>query len=813
MKMLRYYYIFSFGILLSINIDASGEESKTLHWSFLPIQRADLKEGDANPIDMFLAERLQENKIVPNPQSDPISLIRRVAIILTGLPPDSERVDSFVTDYNDNPISAYEELVNELLESKNFGERWAQHWLDIIRWAETNGSESNLYRKMSWIYRDYVIRSLNEDLPYDQFVRDQLAGDLFGKGDATGFLVAGSHVPAATVGQIPESIRQARADRLDEIIQTVSSSLLGLTMNCARCHDHKFDPITIEDYYAMSGIFQDVEFGSRSPEYSSNHPKVIEANELLKSINEQRKYLESSGPWEEDWGGYRDARFKPVKTKSVKIQFKTPYVAIDEVEIFGPNDHEENFALASAGAKVDGPDHMAANGRSGVGRINDGEYGTMVWRAKSPKGVKEKPWAVITFAEPKTINRIRMSSNREYYYETDYLTTKPKIQFSTYKVQTLKPEGTWRTVSDTHRILQLDKESEKRRAVRDKLNSLISEYSEKSPRPSFIGRFIEPKVSYVLERGSPESPGPEVNPAAPSIFNGDLGLSNKSEGNIRRKRFAEWITSPQNPLLARVMVNRIWQNVFGKGLVLTSSDFGSAGTEPTHPELLDWLSSEFISPQMSVNKSWSIKGMIKLMVMSEAFKRSSASNAESLTKDSSNSLLWRYEAKRVDAEVIRDSILKASGKLSETIGGKSYRIHNVKKTYAQWEVVDNYGDKTWRRMIYQERMRRVDDNLFSAFDFPDCGQVRGKRPVSTTPLQALNLLNSKFITQQSKLISEKCINDTDDLRSAVMMCFKLLLNRSPQQDELQYSLDVAQQNGLNFVCRALINSNEFVFIP
>ncbi|HAA87183.1 MAG TPA: hypothetical protein DCE22_02945, partial [Verrucomicrobiales bacterium] len=250
MKMLRYLYIFSFGILLSINIDASGEESNALHWSFLPIQRADLKDVDANPIDMFLAERLQENKIVPNPQSDPISLIRRVAIILTGLPPDSERVDSFVTDYNDNAISAYEKLVNELLESKKFGERWAQHWLDIIRWAETNGSESNLYRKMSWIYRDYVIRSLNEDLPYDQFVRDQLAGDLFGKGDATGFLVAGSHVPAATVGQIPESIRQARADRLDEIIQTVSSSLLGLTMNCARCHDHKFDPITIEDYYA-----------------------------------------------------------------------------------------------------------------------------------------------------------------------------------------------------------------------------------------------------------------------------------------------------------------------------------------------------------------------------------------------------------------------------------------------------------------------------------------------------------------------------------------------------------------------------------
>jgi len=201
------------------------------------------------------------------------------------------------------------------------------------------------------------------------------------------------------------------------------------------------------------------------------------------------------------------------------------------------------------------------------------------------------------------------------------------------------------------------------------------------------------------------------------------------------------------------------------------------------------------------------------MVLSEAFQRSSSSSDESLAKDATNSSLWRYEPKRVDAEVIRDSILQASGKLLTTVGGRSYRIHNVKKTYAQWEVVNNYGDKTWRRMIYQERMRRVDDNLFSAFDFPDCGQVRGKRPVSTTPLQALNLLNSKFVNEQASIIAKKCSDETNDMSSAVRMCFELLLNREPEKEELKLSLKVAESDGLSFVSRALINSNEFVFIP
>ncbi|MBT7982267.1 MAG: DUF1553 domain-containing protein [Akkermansiaceae bacterium] len=806
-------HIILYAGLISLSSHAADSGSNNEHWSFLPVKRSPLPVDPNQPIDSFLERKLKDKRVKPNPKATPISLIKRVSIILTGLPPNPNAVSSFLTSYEKDPQSSYEELVDRLLSSKRFGERWAQHWLDVIRWAETNGSESNLYRNMSWIYRDYVIRSFNEDLPYNQFVKEQLAGDLFGKGDATGFLVSGSHVPAATVGQIPEAIRQARADRMDEVIQTVTSSLLGLTMNCARCHDHKFDPLTIKDYYSLVGVFQDIEFGSRSPEYASDHPVAIVASKILTSIKNHRIDLVNTGPWEEDWGGYKDAFFEPVKTQSVRIQFKTPYVAIDELEIYGPDSTEDNFALASVGSKVQGPEEMATRGRSGVNRINDGEYGTMVWRAKAPKGSKDKPWAIVTFAEPKTINSLRLSSNREYYYETDYLTLKSKLQFSTYQIQILKPDGSWKTVFSTHRINQLNETNVQRKSILKKLNLLIAEFSEKSPRPSFIGRFIKPEVSYILERGSPESPGNEVNPAAPDLFKGNLGLDNKSEGTKRRKLFAEWITSPHNPLLARVMVNRLWQNVFGKGIVTTASDFGNAGTEPTHPELLDWLSSEFMSPQTIKAKPWSIKSMIRLMVLSEAFQRSSSSRDESINKDSINSLLWRYEPKRVDAEVIRDSILKASGKLSTTVGGRSYRIHNVKKTYAQWEVINNYGDQTWRRMIYQERMRRVDDHLFSAFDFPDCGQVRGKRPVSTTPLQALNLLNSKFITEQASIIAKKCEDETNDMSSAVRLCFELLLNRNPENDEFQFSLKLAQSDGLRFVCRALINSNEFVFIP
>jgi hypothetical protein len=816
---------------------------KSDHWAFQPVTRPKIptrsvSEGHSNPIDQFLLKALAEKKLSFSKPADPQSLIRRASIILTGLAPTPEETTEFVKASAKDSDKAYAALIERRLASPHFGERWAQHWLDVIRWAETNGSESNLYRKNAWIYRDYVVRAFNENKPYDQFVREQLAGDSMGVGEATGFLVAGPHVPAATVGREPTAIRQAKADRMDEIMQTVGASMMGVTIGCARCHNHKFDPITIKDYYSMTGVFQDVEFGSRFPEFSPEHPRRQRGEELWRGIAEHRRFLRQIGGWEENWGAFREMHFNPVTTKSIRIRFKTPGVGLDELEVFGPEDRRENLAHKRRGTKVTGFQEKGVDGRFPIGRLIDGEFGTMTWRAQVPKGSKDRPWVRFDFEQPESVDRLRLSSNREYFYDTDYLTKKPYLPQYQYDLDVLKSDETWQPwVGTWHVNTKLNEKHPERKAALAKIQQLIETLTEEGPRPSFVGRFVRPAVTRVLLRGSPENPRDEVMPAGPAIFGGDLNLTSKASGSRRRAEFAKWISSAENPLTSRVMVNRIWHHVFGSGIVPTTSDFGKAGAPPSHPQLLDWLAAEFCEPSVvmpnvvfrsaketqedatfaerkATMEPWSMKHMIRLLVMSDAFRQSSTPDSKGLAQDAGSALLWRFPPKRVEAEVIRDSILQASGLLDRTIGGRSYRIHNVKKTYAQWEVVNNHGKETWRRLLYQERMRRVDDRIFTAFDFPDCGQVRAKRPVSTTPLQALNLMNSDFVLEQSKRIADRARQDSDeDTTRAVDRCFALLLGRAPDEHERKACVSLADKNDLSLVCRALINSNEFAFIP
>ncbi len=785
-------------------MDDKVEDATTDHWSFQPVERPEVPAETRNPIDAFLEAKLAASDIEANGPADALSLARRTAIILTGIPPTPERAAEFEVAFAKDPNAAHSALVDELLASQHFGERWAQHWLDVIRWAETNGSEANLYRKNAWVYRDYVIRAFNEDLPYDQFIRDQIAGDSYGSGEATGFLVSGPHVPAATVGREPSAIRQARSDRMDEIMQTVGASMMGLTMNCARCHNHKFDPISIQDYYSMTAVFQDIEFGSRYPEFSADHPRKKAANAIWAKVRKPRAVLKANHHWEEDWGGYREAHFPKQEAAGVRITFMWGGAGLDEMEVFGPIGEHKNFAAASAGATVESAPDMEQTDRNPPANAIDGEYGTMSWRAKS-KDKTKKPWIEVTFAEPQQVGRVRMSSNREYFFDTDYLDKKPGTNFGPYMVSVRKADGTLVDVANTQHFENQCKDNPELAAARDEMNLLAGQLNEEGPRPSFVARFVEPVATKVLHRGSPENPRDEVYPAAPKILQGDLALDSSASGAQRRKDFAEWLAATDNPLTARVMTNRLWHHVFGAGLVPTTSDFGIAGMVPSHPELLDWLASEFAQPQSSEVAPWSMKSMIRLLVTSDAFRRSSAPSESSALVDAGAALLWRYPPRRVEAEVIRDGILQASDKLDRTIGGRSYRIHNVKKTYAQWEVVDNYSDQTWRRMIYQERMRRVDDKIFTAFDFPDCGQVRAKRPVSTTPLQALNLMNSDFVVEQAKHIAERAGN--------VERAFELLLLRKPDADERAICDQIAAENGLEVVCRSLMNSNEFAFMP
>jgi len=791
-------------------------EEGTDHWAFQSIDRPTIPKKSKNPIDSFIDRRLKVEGIPANKKTDPLSLIRRASVVLTGLPPQPSRVADFLSDYNKNPEQAYTVLVDELLASPHFGERWAQHWLDVIRWAETNGSESNLYRKLAWVYRDYVIRAFNQDLPYDEFVKQQLAGDGMGVGEALGFLVAGPHVPAATVGQEASAIRQARADRMDEIMQTVGASMLGVTMSCARCHNHKFDPISIQDYYSMTAVFQDIEFGSRFPEFSQTHPRKAKATEIWRGVAENRNKIRNKTPtWEEDWGGYKEIHWKPIEVVGLRLNFWSGYVGLDEVEIFGLPSENFNLARATNGTKVRTDLAFAQQrDRFPVFRVIDGKYGTQRWQASYNKQKKQNPWLEFTFERPVKVGRLRMSSNREYYYETDYLEQKNKFNFDQFLVNVKLVDGTWKEIASIQEIRDFNKREKSVGNAVGEINHLAYKLSEEGPRPSFVGSFIEPKITRVLHRGSPENPRDIVPPAAPKILSGELEVDNEDSGRARRAEFAEWMVNKNNPLTARVMANRIWQHVFGAGLVVTGGDFGRAGAPPSHPELLDWIAAEFSNPSRPEATPWSMKELIRLFVTSDAFKRSNQPSDVGLEKDATGSLLWRFPPRRVEAEVIRDGILLASGKLNREMGGRSYRIHNVKKTYAQWEVVNNFGPETWRRMIYQERMRRVDDQIFTAFDFPDCGQVRSKRPVSTTPLQALNLMNSDFVVDQAIHLAKRAQNESKgNLKTSVIRAFELIFSRKPRTEELNASLKIAKDRGLEIVCRALMNSNEFAFLP
>ncbi len=797
-------------------MDDVGQEEVDL-WSFQPVTRPTVPvvgtpQSTKNPIDAFVLKELEQHNLTYSHSANPRVLLRRVSIVLTGLPPTLKENNVFLDAWKDNPESAYRDAVSGLLASPHFGERWAQHWLDVIRWAETNGSEANLYRKNAWVYRDYVIRSFNDDKPYDQFLCEQIAGDTMGVGEATGFLVAGPHVPAATVGREPSAIRQARADRMDEIIQTIGASVLGVTIGCARCHNHKFDPVTIRDYYAMTAVFQDIEFGSRQPEYSELHPLQQRGSQLWKQIASQRKALRQFGGWEENWGAYRELHFKPVTTKAIRIQFKMPNISLDELELFSTED--VNVAHTRNGTKLTGYPSQGVEDRNPIDRVNDGEFGTMVWRGKVEKD-EERPWLQFELTQPETINRLRLSNNREYFYDTDYLEKKPGLPRYEFDIEILDDNDEWQPwVGSWYVNKKLPELHPERKALLGHLQGLINQLLEEGPRPSFVGRMIDPVVTRVLLRGSPENPRDEIFPAAPLLLNGDLGMTSESSGPQRRRAFANWITDPENPLTARVMVNRIWHHVFGNGLVSTTGDFGHAGASPSHKELLDWLAAEFVSPQTKGASAWSMKSLIGQMVLSKAFQQSSQPHEEGLRIDADSKLLWRFPPKRMEAEVIRDAILQAAGNLDLAVGGRSYRIHNEKKTYAQWKVIDNNGPQTWRRMIYQERMRRVDDQLFTAFDFPDCGQVRAKRPISTTPLQALNLMNSTFVIDQSRQIAQRATNDCKGNASkAITRCFELLLGRQPTTDERDACSKLIDHNDLSMVCRALINSNEFAFLP
>ncbi|MDP6891651.1 MAG: DUF1553 domain-containing protein [Verrucomicrobiota bacterium] len=780
------------------------------HWAFGPVKRP-LIIGDLKPIDDLVEKKLRANGLIHSQVADRLTLVRRLYLVMHGLPPTPEQVEEFI---NDSAPDAFTRLVEKVLASQRYGERWASHWLDLVRFGETTGFETNRERPNAWHYRDWVIDSLNFDKPYDQFIREQLAGDALGEGIGTGFLVAGPN--DIVKGQDPKLGKMQRMNELDDMINATGTTFLGLTTGCARCHDHKFDPISQKDYYSLQAIFAGVSHGDRPLELSETIKREIEQSkaEIARLKVSLSKFIPKSleALREPVSSRYNVENFQAQEAKIVRFNIErtnSSQPCIDELEIFSGKD---NIALASLGAiATSSGDYVHPFHK--LEHINDGLYGnSKSWIAAGATG-----WVQIEFPKVKLIDRIEWARDREGQFN-DRLAVKYRIEVAL----------------DSSKWIQLASSSDRKSYQKNKTGKELYEFLKfpqnqakqgqkmllrleeiekrlvalQNQNKVYAGSFTQPEATYLLYRGDPDAKRDQVSPDAISAFT-SLELTSSEPEQHRRLALADWIASPDNPLTARVLVNRLWQFHFGDGIVGTPSDFGVNGMSPTHPQLLDWLAVEFME------NDWSIKHIHRLILNSKTWQQSSRPKLDAMKLDATSRLLWRYPTRRLAAESIRDSVVMVSGLLNLKSGGPGFngfqvQMENVRHFFPK----KSYGFPDWRRMIYMTKVRQEQESVFGVFDCPDASQSVPKRSRSTTPLQALNLLNSTFLMQQADLFSDRLKKDVgsnpvDQVNRAFSLCF----NRFPTPAEVQNASLFIESEGLSQFARALLNTNEFVFIP
>jgi len=792
-------------------VDLAKLEDRRDHWSFKPLQ----VPSSPQSIDSFIDAKLAEKNLHRSPPADPVSWLRRVTFDLTGLPPTPAEVSAFLKDKD------HAAAVDRLLQSERYGERWAQHWLDVVRYADTHGFEVNTERPNAWPYRDYVIRAFNNDTPYDRFIKEQIVGDAMGQDAATGFLVTASVLLPGQIGKDDASKRLARQDSIDEMVMNIGQTFLGLSVGCARCHDHKFDPITARDYYAMQAFVAGVEYADRDLHTPAAEAARAEEKKLKARLAEIDKELARFVPMAKS-GAERPMinarensdRFPPVKTQRVRFTIRATTnlePCIDELEVF--NTRGENVALATTGTKRKSSGDIGVAERHELRFLNDGRYGNSRSWLSNTLG---KGWVELEFPQEQTVERVVWSRDREGKF-TDRLATDYQIEIS-------DAAGQWHTVADASDRQKFDPKNNK--LAKPTLKGLTPEENKRA-RPlveekaatekkiaqatnlqkAFAGTFRTPDDIHLLNRGDPEQPKEAVTPAVLSAL-GNVTLPKESAEQDRRRTLADWIASPQNPLTARVMVNRIWQGHFGTGFVQTPSDFGRMGMKPTHPELLDYLAAEFI------RSGWSVKHMHRLILLSQTYGQSSQSIKENATIDSDVRYLWRYPSRRLEAESIRDSMLAVSGRLNLQMYGRGFNLFDQRGGLSGFDPIETFNADNQRRMIYAHKVRREPETVFGAFDCPDAGQSTARRIESTTPIQALNLFNSIFTLEQSAAFATRIQQEagTDPVKQ-ITLAYQLALSRAPTAAELADTTPLIRDHGLTALCRALFNSNEFLFVP
>jgi mono/diheme cytochrome c family protein len=801
---------------------AASLRLKTEHWSFQPVKRpAVTKTG--GEIDELVLAKLREKGLAPSPSADRATLIRRVYLVMHGMPPTPMETADFV---NDTRTDAYARLVDRVLASPRYGERWARHWMDVVRYADTNGFETNRERKSAYHYRDYIIASLNSDKPYDKFIKEQIAGDALGVDAATGFLVAGPH-DIVKSPDINLTLMQ-RQDELADMVNTTGTAFLGLTMGCARCHNHKFDPILQKDYYAMQAVFAGVNHGERALREktaaaagkelaalrSDETAKNAQLDALLKKAAAAGNATAPTAP-----GKLRppvnarlnEETFPPTEAMAVKFTILATNSAepcIDELEIYDASGR--NVALAEGGAIASASGTLPGYAIHKLEHINDGKTGNEHSWISNAKG---QGWVQIGFPAKARIQRIVWSRDRDVRC-ADRVPTQ-------YRIEVATESGKWTTVAssedrqpfnakgdpgDFFAKLPASEAAAARQLQADlaALKTRIDKFSENA----WVGNFSSaPERTYRLYRGEPMQKREVVAPDALTVT-GTLGLAVDEPDQQRRVRLADWIASPQNPLTARVLVNRLWHYTFGNGIVDTPSDFGANGSRPTHPELLYWLADEF------VKGGWSIKHIQRLILMSATFRQSSAPRADAAALDADGRLLWRYTPRRLEAEAIRDSMLAVSGALDLKMGGPGFYLMDVvTENVMHYFPKEKYTPAEYRRMVYLFRIRAAQDGVFGSFDCPDGGSVMAKRSRSNTPLQALNLFNSSFITQQSDLLAKRLRTEAGEAPDAqAALAFRLFYARPPDAYEQRNSAEMIRAHGLHSFARALYNTSEFLFV-
>ncbi|PQO25808.1 hypothetical protein C5Y96_23670 [Blastopirellula marina] len=791
------------------------------HWSFRPIERSvppvvTRADWPRNPIDLFVLARLESKELSPSEDAPRRDWLRRVTFDLIGLPPTQQEWIEFRDDDRED---AYQRVVDRLLDSPRYGERWAQHWLDVVRYADTHGFEVNTERPNAWPYRDYVIEALNQDVPYNQFIREQLAGDTLNADAATGFLVTASVLLPGQIGKDEASKRLARQDSIDEIVTNIGTSFLGMTIHCARCHNHKFDPISQRDYYEMQAFVSGVEYQDRKFEIPLGDMQRDQLQRWTQRQHELTMLLGRAAPLADSTSlrpmvnSYENIdRFTPVRTRQVRFQVKATNryePCIDELEVF--NIEGVNVALAEHGTKLTASGSNVSPNRHELRLINDGNYGnSSSWMSNEVGG----GWVAVEFAEPQLIEQVVWGRDRQGKF-SDRLAME-------YTIEVRDENGTWKSVADStnrhpfdpqknsHAPLDVNtiaegEQSQIRKMLHEK-EMLAKKLSQlDGSRSVFAGTFREPDEIRILGRGSPEMPKERVSPAVPDLL-GTTILSNDAPEVQRRLALADWIVSENNPLTSRVMVNRIWQGHFGMGLVETSNDLGHNGVPPSHPELLDWLSAEFIQ------SGWSMKHMHRLIVLSSTYRQSSSFHPAAAEVDTDNRLLWRYPPQRLMGEVIRDSILSINENLNLEMGGPGFSLFDKRGGLSGFSPIESFEKDGLRRMIYSHRVRRERDPVFGAFDSPDYGQSTPRRRESTTSIQALNLFNSSFVLEQSRSLAERLKNQHADVPLQVEAVYQRVLLRPPTPQEQKEATTLVDQHGLDSLCRVLFNSNEFLFI-